>query len=165
MIDEIIGAAISIVSVIIGIIINRFITLQDRKPKVCCSLTHTPDEEVIEAEARTKTSQTEYSVEIFNLGTQPVIFDIFRIYYKRKKQSMIVDCPILEDNRVVMPYKSVIYILEQQDLRNLMFWCKKFNFRKCKVLIYCVDGKTIKSKIDLWEIQQRASSEKQLEES
>ena len=165
MIEEVIGAVISIVSVIIGIVINRVITLQDRKPKVCCSLTHTPDEDVIEVEGRTKTSQTEYSVEIFNLGTEPIIFDLFRIYYKKKKETMIVDCPVLENDRIIMPYKSVIYILEQQDLGNLMFWCKKFDFKKCKVLIYCVDGKTIKSQINLCEIQQRASFERQIEES
>ena len=109
-------------------------------------LTGTPDSEVIEKGLRTKTSASEYSIEIYNFGQSPFILDQFALYDKGK---LLIDCHITEQERTILPYKSMVYTLMEQEANALMFHCKQRRFQACQVTAFDVRGKKVSAKLDV----------------
>lgn len=82
--DGLIQLVGGLAGVVIGRLLNECSTRFRTKAKLCFKLTGTPDSEVIEKGLRTKTSASEYSIEIYNFGQSPFIVDQFALYDKGK---------------------------------------------------------------------------------
>ena len=67
VIPVIFGGFFTILGVIIGWGLNEVSAIRRAKPKLCFKLNSTPDSELVEAELRTKTSASEYSIDIYSL--------------------------------------------------------------------------------------------------
>lgn len=123
------------------------------KPKLCFKMVSTPDEELSEKELRTKTSPSEYGIEIFNLGETPVVIESISLMHKKRT---ITDCFLDNESRVVEPYHNVVYTMIEQEADALEWHCKQDYFEECDVTAYCIDGKKIKSKLEVPLIALRA---------
>ncbi len=101
-------------------------------------------DELTPKELRNKYSDSGYVIEIYNMGLTPVFIDSFGIYYKKY---------ILADglyvNKILKPYKKVLYELDEQTFDSIEYHRKKSNIKKCDVVIYDVTGKQIKTKLDI----------------
>lgn len=151
---EVLGNGIfALLGVLAGWLLNEFSTNRRLRPRLCFKLTNTPNDELVDNDLRTKTSSSEYSIEIFNIGQSPFILDNFGLYNRKK---ILVDCHILDEEKVIMPYSSKRYILSEQELNALERHCEEKSLKHCKVLAWDVDGKKIKTKIDVSWITLRA---------
>lgn len=86
---ELISAAIGILGVIIGWLLNELTTIFRGRPKLCFQMVATPENELTEKEYRVKESFSEHGIEIFNVGEKPFVLENFVISYKKK---ILVDC-------------------------------------------------------------------------
>ena len=159
MIEWLVPSLTSVLCVVLGFVGDRWLSSLDKRPKLYFSMCSTPDEMVDDYDIRTKYSSTEYSVEIFNMGTQPIILETFSLEYKE----MTIPCVVADEDRIIPPYKNIRYILNQQEADSLMHWCKKYEFKKCNVAAYCIDGKKVKSTLEVPLIHIRASFARQVE--
>ena len=66
------------------------------------------------------------------------------IYYKK---NTLADG--LNINKIIKPYETVLYELDEQTLDSIQYHCQKSDIKKCDVIIYDVAGKKIKSKLDI----------------
>ena len=81
---ELISAAIGILGVIIGWLLNELTTIFRGRPKLCFQMVATPENELTEKEYRVKESFSEHGIEIFNVGEKPFVLENFVICYKKK---------------------------------------------------------------------------------
>lgn len=125
--------------------------VRDRE-KLVFRIDATPDSEIDEPELRTKTSASDYSIEISNLGQKPVILNYFRLQYKKR---IICDCFLEEKDRHMEPYQSIRYILMEQDFNSLSYFCGKTQIKKCTVMAYTVDEKRIRGTLDVEWVSMR----------
>lgn len=144
---------IAIVSLVGGWLLNELSTSLRAKPKLRFQMVTTPDDELIEKERRTKTSTSEYGFGNFNLGEKPVVIESVTLLHKKKT---IADCILDDSNRAIEPYHNVVYTLMEQEANNLEWHCKQDYFEECDVIANCVDGKRIKSKLEVPLIAIRA---------
>lgn len=144
--SELLQVAMSVGCVIIGWMLNEASAKLREKPKLCFRLTGTPEAELTEKSLRTKTSPSEYGVEIYNLGHNPVILEQFSL---NAKKTRMVDCFIADEERTILPYKSIIYTLDEQEANALLRHCKRLRIENCKVAAVDVSGKRIAGKMDL----------------
>lgn len=80
---ELISAAIGILGVIIGWLLNELTTIfEDDRSYV--SNGSNPRNELTEKEYRVKESFSEHGIEIFNVGEKPFVLENFVICYKKK---------------------------------------------------------------------------------
>ena len=135
--SELLQVAMSVGCVIIGWVLNEASAKLREKPKLCFRLTGTPEAELAEKSLRIKTSPSEYGVEIYNLGHNPVILEQFSL---NAKKTRMVDC---------FPYKSIIYTLDEQEANALLRHCERLRIENCKVAAVDVSGKRITGKMDL----------------
>ena len=151
--DDIIGYIISVGCVVLGWFLSECTASLREKPKISFAMCSTPEVELTEKEYRTKTSPSEYSIEIFNTGKEPIILESFSMDYKE----MTIPVSLFNDDRVIKPYHSVKCVVMQQDADTLLFYCEKYEFKKCKITAYDINGKIRKSKLELPLIHLRAS--------
>lgn len=104
-------------------------------------------DELIERELRIKYSESDYCIEIYNVGNTPYLLERFSLIYK---SCIIVDCIIAENNKVIMPYESYTYHLNEQEYDSLLYHCRKSDIKECKVFAYDVGGKKSVGKMDLF---------------
>lgn len=143
---ELLQVAMSVGCVIIGWMLNEAGAKLRENPKLCFRLTYTPEAELTEKSLRTKTSSSDYGVEIYNLGHNPVILEQFSLNVKKTR---MVDCFIEDEKRTILPYKSIICTLAEQDADALLYHCKRLHTENCKVVAVDVSGKRIVGKMDL----------------
>ncbi len=144
--DEIvIGSIVSVGSVVLGWFLNEFTTSLREKPKISFAMCSTPENELTEKELRTKTSSSEYTIEIFNTGKKPVVLESFTMDYKE----MSIPYTLYDKDRIIKPYDSVKCAVMQEDAETLLFFCKKYGFKKCGVTAFDINGKKRKSKLEL----------------
>lgn len=151
---ELISALIGVIGVVIGWILNELTTVIRERPKLCFQMVVTPDSELTEKEYRVKTSPSEHGIEIFNMGEKPFVLENFEICHKKK---LLVDCHMPEENRIILPYHNVVYILSEQEADAMQWHCQKEHFEECKVIAYSVDGKKAKGKLPVPLFAIRAS--------
>lgn len=137
---------IAIISTCIGWSLNELGTSLRERPKLSFHITCTPEDELIEKKFRTKTSASEYGIEVFNVGKNAFILDHFSLCYKRR---ILIDCFIDETKRVISPNENVIYTLMEQDVDTLQYHCNQHHFEECDVIVYSVDGKKAKGKLEV----------------
>lgn len=153
-ISVIIGGLFTILGVIIGWILNEVSTERRLKPKLCFKLNATPDCDLVEEGLRTKTSSSEYSIEIFNVGQTPVVLESFGLYLKK---CILIQCFLCNENMTILPYRNCTYVLTQQDAEALVWHCKKEGFKRCRIIASFMDGEKCHADIDLSWIYMRTS--------
>ena len=116
------------------------------KPRLQFAITGTRPSELDDKERRTKYSNSDYSIEIYNLGPTPFILDRFTLVHKK---GMLIECPVTEEDKTLSQQKNMVYILQEQDAKTLCWFCKRDKFEKCKVWAYDITGKRIKTKLDV----------------
>ena len=116
------------------------------KPRLQFAITGTRPSELDDKECRTKYSNSDYSIEIYNLGPTPFILDRFTLVHKK---GMLIECPVTEEDKTLSQQKNMLYILQEQDAKTLHWFCKRDKFKKCKVWAYDITGKCIKAKLDV----------------
>lgn len=156
MTTTIFGGLFTLLGVIIGWGLNELSTVLRSKPKLSFQMVGTPDAELVENELRTKTSLSEYGIEVFNIGQKPFVLESFALYDGNK---LLVDCYIDEQSRVILPYHNIVYTLMEQEADSLLYHCKKSHFEKCKVKAYNLSGKCIKGQLEVPLISLRASTD------
>lgn len=128
------------------------------KPRLQFAITGTRPSELDDKELRTKYSNSDYSIEIYNLGPIPFILDRFTLVHKK---GMLIECPVTEEDKTISQQKNMVHILQEQDADTLRWFCKRDRFNKCEVWAYDITGKRIKAKLDVSGItfQVQASTE------
>lgn len=146
MIHTIITAISTILGAIIGWSLNYCSEAERRKIRLCYSLQTAESIDTIEPELRTKYSESDYCIQIYNVGNTPYVLESFYLVHKKK---IIVHC-VITDNNAIMPYEKYTYRLTEQEYDSILFHCKESNIKKCKVHAYDVGGKKCKGEIDLF---------------
>lgn len=144
--DLIISLGVTIIGAFAGWSLNEYSTFRRERPKLRFQMMHTPENTLTEKTLRTKTSISEYSIEIFNVGKNTFILDYFSLIYKDK---LLIDCFIDADKRVILPNENIVYTLMEQDTNALQYHCNQYQFEKCDVIAYSIDGKKAKGKLEL----------------
>ena len=122
------------------------------RPNVVFALCGTPEDELTEKGLRTKTSLSEFSLEIFNLGASPIALQGFDLTYKKR---FITDCYLDEKNRIILPFRSIKYTFMEQEANEILRCAHENNTDQCVVTAYRLGGsqgkrrKTIKGKLDI----------------
>lgn len=147
--NTVITTIISVIGALAGAIIGSELThyfdKQDKKIKLCFSIQPSDEGNETEPEYRTKTSYSDYCIVIYNIGQTPVVLE--RISLRHKK--IITDC-IIPNVITLMPYKSYTYQLTEQEYNAILFYCKHFQIKKCRVIAYDVGERSYRSELDLF---------------
>ena len=140
MFQTIIGGVFGLFGVALGWLINILTERYLRKPKLCFDLQPTSNQDdLIPYEFRTKTSESGYGIEIYNIGKEPIFLSRVRLYYRN---TIIVDCFTM--NQCIMPYEKIVYELTMQDISDIKYHCREHNINQCKIIAYDVSGKKSK---------------------
>lgn len=175
------GAILSGIFVLAGTVLGWVLTqltmkLQDR-PHLVFAPEGTPNDELTEPELRTKTSASELSIRICNVGKVPCFLDKF--YILRKGYTLVECYDVCEDCTAIPPGGSILYTVMEQDndtlqykyseyyknpnkvylslighLRKipvLRYFIKDPQYRQgeCKIIAYTIGGEKICGKIDM----------------
>lgn len=154
MLELVIALVGAIIGAFVGWFLNAWSTFRRERPRLYFQMTRTPEDELIEKEYRTKTSASEYTIEVFNVGKNAFILDCFSLCYNGKT---LVNCPIDDAKRVILPNDSIVYTLMEQDADALQYHCNQQHFRECDVIAYSVDEKKVKGKLEIPLLALRAS--------
>ena len=142
-----IGVLGTLFGTVLGFILNYLQDSRNKKIKLCFSLQPSNmEEELIDKELRTKTSESGYCIQIYNIGQIPFLFEQISLRYKK---SIITDCFNTDEQKAIMPYQGCYYKLSEQDYDAILHHCKKSNLKECKVIAYDVSGKKGKGKLEL----------------
>lgn len=140
------GFFTTIFETLFGKAVDRIGSKRQSKPRLCFKMTGTPDSELTEKGFRTKTSPSEYSIEIYNVGQAPVILEQFSLSHKC---GLWIDCFIEDQEKIIQPYERKVYTMMEQEANSLEWHCKKGKFEQCDVIAIDIEGKRIKSKMDV----------------
>lgn len=138
--DLIIGVLGAVIGAFAGWFLNEWSTSRRERPKLCFQMVNTPESELIPKEYRTKTSESEFGIEIFNVGKTTVHLEHFSLCYENV---ILVDC-FMEDVVALRPDERTTYTMMEQDTKALQRHCNQKRFEKCDVIAYTVDEKVIK---------------------
>lgn len=141
-----------LIGVIVGWGLSEVSTSLRSRARLCFTLTQLHNNELIEKELRTKTSLSEYSIEVSNVGQSPCLIEYIEL---RHKGTIVIDCFLEEGKKLLKPFHSSAYELMEQDANALEWHCKEDRFDHCKVIAYSVDGKKYKGKLDISWIAMR----------
>lgn len=136
----------AIIGTFSGWFLNEYSTFRHERPKLCFQMMYTPEYALTEKTLRTKTSISEYSIEVFNVSKNAFVLDYFSLLYKNK---LLVDFFIDVDKRVILPNENIVYTLMEQDINALQYHCNQYQFEKCDVIAYSIDGKKAKGKLEV----------------
>lgn len=143
----IIGVGGTLLGTVLGWALNCLQDSRSKKLKLCLSLQPgNLDSELMDEDLRTKTSESGYCMQIYNIGQMPFFFEQISLQYKK---ITIIDCINIEEQNVILPFKSYIYQLNMQEYNSILYHCKNSKLKECKVIAYDISGKKAKSKLDL----------------
>lgn len=135
IVEQITGALITGVFTLLGVILGQSFSRYNNRTRLVFVPEGTPDSELVEKELRTKTSLSEWSICIYNVGTSPYFPDSFYISYKGK---LLVECyDICTENKVILPSDSYTYTLMEQDASALQDNFSKY-YKKPGRLYMCI---------------------------
>ena len=135
----------SLLGVFLGWGLNQLTHYLDNKPKLAFIITDN-NKAITPVEKRTKTSLSEYKIEMINIGKVPVILERFSLYYEKK---LLVDCFLADGQRKILPNTSKCYLMMEQEKDTLQWHCDKELFSKCNIIAYCFDGQRISATLDI----------------
>lgn len=156
MTEKLIEAGVGLASDLAEKGLGKFGKLLFSRPPLICRLYNTPKSELIDRSRRTKYSDSEYGLEIINVGEKAFLIDRFALW--NKKSIIIGMCAVTREDRCIEPNKSIIFTFSQQDAETLCYHCHKSNLKTCDVHILSIDGKTINVKLDVDPITLQMSS-------
>lgn len=143
--DNFISGLFSLLGVVLGWWLNKLSVENENKPKLAFVISS--NKEVSEpVDLRTKTSPSEYIIEIINIGKVPIVLDNISLYFKGK---LLIDCFLDDDQRMIYPNNIKTYLMMEQDREALQYHCNEKLFSKCDVIAYCFDDTEIKAELDL----------------
>lgn len=150
MTEKLIESGLGIASNLAEKILENIGSQLSSKPLLICRLYYTPKSELIDRSKRTKYSDSEYGLEIINVGDKTFLIDRFALW---SKKSIIINmCEVTREDSCIEPNKSIIFTFSQQDAETLCYHCHKSNLKTCDVHILSIDGKTINVKLDVYPI-------------
>lgn len=106
LISVVIGGAFTVLGVIIGWGLNEMSAARRLRPHLCFKLNSTPDTELVEEGLRTKTSSSEYCIEIYNVGQSPVIIESFDMCWRKQ---LLIQCFPSSEDATILPYHNISY--------------------------------------------------------
>lgn len=161
----------------LGWFLNQLTIMYQDQPRLVFAAVGTPNDELIEVELRTKTSPSEWSIRICNIGKTACFLEKF--YIVRKGYTLVECYDVCSDYNSIAPSNSILYTLMQQDadalqnnysehykspnqlylrimrllgnipvIRNCIVE-PLFRQGECEVIAYTINGKKIHGKIDL----------------
>lgn len=145
-INTIISVCGTVFGTVLGWTLNCIYSSQMNIAKLCFSLQQAADIEETEPEVRTKYSNSNYCIEVYNIGNAPFILAQISLRYGKK---VITDCIVTEENKTLLPYEHYRYRLNMQEYDAILWQCKENNLKECEVFAYDISGKKIKSRLDL----------------
>lgn len=128
---------------------DKFFGSRGNKAKLCLRLVSTPESELTEKAYRTKTSLSDYSIEIYNMGQKPYVIDHFSLSHKK---GLRIDCFPATEKNTIQPYEKIVYTLMEQEANALEYHCKKAQLKKCKAHVYDIMDKCCTTKLDVSSI-------------
>ena len=140
------GFITTIFETLFGKAVDGFGSKRQSKPRLCFKLTGTPESELTEKGFRTKTSPSDYSLEIYNVGQVPIILERFSLSHKC---GLWIDCFIEDEEKTIQPYEHKVYTMMEQEANSLERHCKKAKFEQCDVIACDIEGKKIRTKLDV----------------
>lgn len=141
-----------LIGVLLGWVLNQLTRFLDNKPKLAFIITYSK-EKLEKEEFRTKTSLSEYEIEMVNIGKVPVILKNLCLYHK---SSLLVYCYLEDNQRKILPNESKRYQMMEQDKDALQWHCNKELFQTCDVIANCFNGESIKGILDINEFYGKA---------
>ncbi len=148
MINIMINIGCTLIGTIFGWLLNVLYKNRVKKVKLCYSLqpsTNIKDD--VNFELRTKYSDSDYCIEVYNVGSTSILLERISLRYKN---TIIIDCIITDENKAMKSCSHYIYRLNMQEYNAILRHCKTANLKKCKVISYDVSGKKIKGSMDLF---------------
>ena len=130
-------------------VIDKFTGSRSNNTKLCLRLVGTLATEITDKAYRTKTSLSDYSIEIYNMGQKPYVLDYFSLSHKK---GLRIDCFPDTVKNTIQPYEKIVYNLMEQEANALEYHCKKARIKKCNVHVYDVTGKRYTTKLDVSSI-------------
>jgi len=122
--EQIAGSLITGVFTLLGVILGQSFSRYNNRTRLVFVPEGTPDCELVDKALRTKTSLSEWSVRIYNIGTSPYFPDHFYISYRG---NVLVEChDVCTENKVILPSNSYIYTLMEQDASALQYNFSKY---------------------------------------
>ncbi len=148
---EIVNIIVNIGCTLLGTILGWFLNVlyenKVKKVKLCYSLQQSASiESNIAPEYKTKYSDSDYCIEVYNVGNTAVILEQISLRYKKR---IITDCVITDEDKTIQPYGHYTYQLTMQEYDDIQWHCKNSNLKRCKVVAYDINGKRIRGSIDL----------------
>lgn len=128
--DGILGLITSLFEKVLAFFIDR----RSKKPKLLFKLVSTTPSELMEKHFRTSTSNSEYTIDVYNLGADPYILERFSLTHRKK---LILDYFIDDDDNTIQPYKHKKYILMEQDA-DALTWHQKNDTLKNALSLYLI---------------------------
>lgn len=131
IIEQIVGTLITGVFTLLGVILGQSFSRYNNRTRLVFVPEGTSDNELVEKELRTKTSPSEWSVRIYNIGTSPYFPDSFYISHRG---NVLVECySICTEKKVILPSDSYIYTLTEQDASTLQYNFSKYYKEPSKI--------------------------------
>ncbi len=135
-----------LLGVVLGWLLNQVSTAWRSKVRLCYTLTNTPECELTAKELRTKTSLSDYSIEIYNIGQTPCIIEMLEL---ADGSTTLVDCFLDDSCKVIKPYLCATYRLMEQEVDALEYHCRKRKLEKCAIIAYGLNNKRYCGELDL----------------
>lgn len=127
-------------------VLDFFINRRSEKPRLLFNLASTTPSELIEKRFRTSTSNSEYTIDVYNLGAVLYTLERFSLTHGKK---LILDYFIEDDDNIIQPYTHKKYILMEQDADALTWHQKNDKLKKCTVIVFDIQGKRYSTKMDI----------------
>lgn len=148
-------AIISFVGIVLGWLLSELSTMFRSRIKLCLRWTSTPASELVEKSCRTDTSNSEYSLEVFNYGSQPFLIDYIDVLLKDgAKNKFLFTHSVHGKENAILPYQGIVCTFAEQDAEAMFWHCKQIAPPKNKVytfsfIVHEINGKKRTAELDL----------------
>ena len=134
----------SILGVIVGFGLTLLKDYYNKKPRLYYSIQPERMSDDWDYSLTTKTGESGFVLNIFNMGSAPIFLDALRISVKGK---IVAD--IIIGYRKLMPYEQYEHSLEKQDYEAIQHWCLESDAEMFQITAHTVSGKKICSELDV----------------
>jgi hypothetical protein len=142
-----------VTAVALSLFVNRLFEMRNKKPLLSFSVEKAYD--TIPETQGIGTNPSGYQIICRNIGQVPVFIQYLEIIKLFHRNDFLVEVfPNPEVSiKPVMPYTSVIYELNNEELDSIIHFCKNNNIYVLNINAYSVNRKKYKGNIDLWWIK------------
>ena len=137
----------------VGWLLKRLENHFDDRPRLRFELLPTPKDECLPKEKRTKESNSDYRIQIWNIGKKPIILKQIALFNEEK---MVTNCAPFTEPQLIEPFNSIIYQMDYQEADNIQWHCNRDFFECLNVKAYDIEDKTISGKLSVLEFKMEA---------